>query len=262
MDPSAARTQNTAHWNAYPCGAVPGDPNSIEYFTAVERERYRQQAWQHDFFDFASFEGRRVLEIGVGQGTDLAQFANAGADCHGIDITDAHLERSRRNFQLRRLPVTLRKADATSLPYPDGYFDVVYSFGVLHHLPDIQDSIGEIRRVLRPGGTLMLALYRKWSFFHLYMLVVRGILQGHLFRLGYAGLLSTIESGADGREHKPYVKLYSRQEIRDLLRAFEIERLEVRQLFLGRFEHPSIRPALRVFEPLLGWYFAVRACNK
>jgi len=241
---------------------MPGDPNSLDYFAAVERERYRQQPWQQGFFQFNSFVGKRVLEIGVGQGTDLVQFAMVGAECHGIDITDEHLERARRNFQLRRLPVALRKADATSIPYPDEHFDAVYSFGVLHHVPDIEDAVREIRRVLKPGGILMLALYRKWSFFHLYLLIIRGILQGRLLRLGYAGLLSTIESGADGLQHRPYVRLYSRREVHELLRNFQIDRLNVHHLFLGRFERPWLRPALRLLEPVLGWYFAVRASKK
>ena len=87
-------------------------------------------------FQFEQYSDRRILEIGVGLGTDLVQFAKAGAVCHGIDITDRHLELAARNFALRGLPVTLKKCDAARIECPDGYFDVVYSFGVIHHIPD------------------------------------------------------------------------------------------------------------------------------
>src|SRR6185503_12457249 len=78
-------------------GAVDGDLTSLAYFLEVERTRYAQQAWQRRVFPFDRCRGQRVLEIGVGLGTDLAQFAKAGAICHAIDITDRHLEAAARN---------------------------------------------------------------------------------------------------------------------------------------------------------------------
>src|SRR4051812_12549275 len=155
MDLADARRHAQAQWTANPCGSTGGDPSTLEYFLEVERERYRQQPWQHAFFRFEDFSAKRVLEIGTGHGTDLAQFAKAGAICHGVDITDAHLKLTERNFALRGFQVELKKADATALPYPDNYFDAVYSFGVLHHIPDAGAVISEVLRVLKPSGILM-----------------------------------------------------------------------------------------------------------
>jgi len=138
---------------------------------------------------------------------------------------------------------------------------VVYSFGVIHHIPDAASVVREIRRVLKPGGKSLVTLYHKYSFFHFFLLFVRGLLFGRLFRLGYAGLLATIEGGADGKEIKPYVKLYSRSEARALFSTFQVRCVSVHQLDLGRFgaSWPGrfLASLLRGLEPVIGWYVVV-----
>jgi SAM-dependent methyltransferase len=263
MNDDAAREHAIKQWTEHPCGAVVGDETSLSYFTEVERSRYAQQPWQKTVFRFDQYRGQRVLEIGVGLGTDLAQFAKAGAICHAIDITDRHLEAAARNFEARGLPVVLRKCDAAQIDFGDGYFDLVYSFGVIHHIPDSSKVVEEMRRVLKPGGRCLVALYHRYSFFHFFLLFVRGLLLGRLFRLGYAGLLATIEGGADGVETKPYVKLYSRRGARALFSEFQIERISIHQLDLGRYgsSWPGrlMAPVLRRLEPIIGWYVIVEA---
>lgn len=252
MDTLEARRQAEAQWTANPCGAIGGSNTTLDYFLAVERARYTQQSWQRDYFAFDSFGGKRVLEIGVGQGTDLVQFAQGGAECYGIDITDAHLILASRNFRLRGLTVDLRKADATTIPYPDGYFDAVYSFGVLHHIPDAEAVIREIRRVLKPGGEVMLAVYHRHSKDHA-SLFVRGLLSGRLFKVGYSGLLATIEAGANGTTIKPYVRLYSKADMRRVLSGFTVRDISIKQL------HAPRAPFLSAFEGWFGWYVACQA---
>jgi SAM-dependent methyltransferase len=263
MSDAAAREQAVRQWSAHPCGAVQGDEESRAYFLEVERNRYEQQPWQAARFGFHRYAGKRVLEIGVGLGTDLVQFAQAGALCHGVDITDRHLDLAARNFAARGLDVDLKKCDAAALDYPDEYFDVVYSFGVVHHIPDAPAVAREIRRVLRPGGRCLIALYHEYSLFHAFMLLVRGVLLGRLFRLGYAGLLATIEAGADGVATKPYVKLYSRRDVKALLADFTVESLSIHHVELGRFRDTwagrVAAPLLRRIEPLVGWYVVCEA---
>lgn len=256
---SSAREQAQTQWNATACGELTGDKNTVEYFLRVEKDRYSQQDWVHDYFNYREFSGKRVLEIGVGQGTDLMQFAKEGAEVFGVDITDNHLELTKCNFVLQKKEVDLRKADATSLPFPDEYFDCVYSFGVLHHIPEIDKVMTEIQRVLKPGGGVMIALYHKWSAFHIFWkLLANGLRNGWLFSKGYAGLLATIESGADGVAVKPWVKLYSKSEMRRLLKAFEIEDVSIHQLMADHFWPPFLAKWMSPFIPRLeryvGWY--------
>lgn len=259
-----ARHAATLQWNSLACGEIDGDKHRLDYFDRVAAERYRQQPWQHDYFGFDRFAGKDVLEIGIGQGTDLLQFAKGGAHCHGVDITENHLMLTQRNFALRGLAVDLHKADATALPFADASLDCVYSFGVIHHIPEAERVISEVHRVLKPGGEVMVAFYYRWSAFHLFQkLLLDGIGRAKLFRLGYAGLLATIETGADGRRVKPYVMLYTKASMRRLFGAFDIEDVSIHQLSLdhflparlcGQMVHRQIPLADR-----LGWYVACRA---
>jgi ubiquinone/menaquinone biosynthesis C-methylase UbiE len=179
-----ARQQAQLQWNTTACGELSGDKDTLEYFQNVEQERYAVQDWMHDYFNFAGFSGKKVLEIGVGQGTDLVEFATHGATCCGIDITRQHLQLTEKNFLARNLTVELKDSDATDIKYDNSSFDCVYSFGVLHHIPEIERCIAETNRVLKPGGTFYMGLYYRWSAFHLFrMIVFEGILRGGFYRL-------------------------------------------------------------------------------
>lgn len=264
-DPNAdARTQAELLWNTTPCGRVGGDPSSLEYFLAVERSRYEQQPWMAPYFSFQGHARMKVLEVGVGHGTDLVQFAQGGAYCHGIDVTDAHLTLAKQNFVLRDLSAVFKKSDATAIDYPDGFFDVVYSFGVLHHIPQPEMAIREIQRVLKPRGTLYLGVYHRYSAFHVFTkLLCHGLRFGQLFSLGYHGLLSTIEDGADGTNVRPYVRLYSKRSLRKLLDGFQVVDVSVRQLSPSHF-WPSVLGRMLTrhvgrLERHLGWYVVCRA---
>lgn len=256
-----ARLHAQRQWNTTACGELPGEKQSLEYFDSVARSRFEQQPWMHDYFRYERFAGRHVLEIGIGQGTDMMQFATRGAICHGVDITDNHLALTAMNASLRGIDVDLHKVDATQLPFADGTLDCVYSFGVLHHIPEIDKVMKEIHRVLKPGGRVMIALYYKWSAFHLFCkLLANGLAHGWLFSKGYRGLLATIEQGADGVDIKPYVRLFSQREVRRLMADFHQDDLSVHQLHEDHFWPPfvgrAMRSNLRTLESRMGWYVA------
>jgi ubiquinone/menaquinone biosynthesis C-methylase UbiE len=261
---TAANIAAIQQWNNRPCGALDGsNEDTLAYFEAVERERYEHYApWMREFVNFGQYAGKKILEVGVGQGTDLVQFAKQGADVHGIDITRRHLELAARNFEVRGMRANLQYAAAAAIPFETDSFDVVYSFGVLHCTDNTVRSISECHRVLKPGGELILAVYHTYSFFHAYTVFVNGVLRGKLWRLGYEGLMSLVESGADGISFAPLVKTYSRRQLRNILEDFSVVRLDVRHLT------PSDFGALRRFVPALlaervgkhlGWYLFARA---
>lgn len=254
-----ARLGAQKQWNARACGELPGEKQSVPYFDAVAADRYRQQPWMHDYFRFGDFSGKHVLEIGIGQGTDMMEFAKAGAICHGVDITENHLKLTALNATLRGYEVDLHEADATRLPFADNSMDCVYSFGVLHHIPEIEQVMREIHRVLKPGGTVMIALYHRWSAFHLFWkILANGLRNGWLFTKGYSGLLATIEMGADGVTVKPYVRLFSKAGVRRLMSMFATRDLSVKQLnedhFWPSFVGRALRRRLVSLEDKLGWY--------
>ena len=104
-----------------------------------------------------------MLEIGVGIGADHQRFAQAGARLTGIDITKHAIDLVRRRFELLKLNSRLMVSDAESLPFPDGSFDLVYSWGVIHHTPDTAAAAREILRVLKPGGEFRVMVYNRHS---------------------------------------------------------------------------------------------------
>lgn len=250
----SARAEAQKQWNTNPCGALPTEEYDQDFFSRAERSRYRQQYWQRDFLDYKSFSGKEVLEIGIGLGTDLKQFARHGANCHGVDITQRHIDLTRLNFEIEGHQVDIFKADATELPFANNSIDCVHSFGVLHHIPDIDKVLQEIVRVLKPGGVFQAAVYHKYSL-STATLFGRALLSGQLFKIGADGVRATIELGADGVTIKPYVRLYSKSGWRKTVErhGFRTRRIGVRQVM---FDKSTFLNLLRPFEANLGWYVA------
>jgi ubiquinone/menaquinone biosynthesis C-methylase UbiE len=158
-----ARVQ--AFWEAEPCGAAHGDApeGTPEFFAQVERKRMELEPFIARYADFPLTLGQRVLEIGVGAGTDFVRFVRAGAQATGVDLTDHAIQLVRRRLDNEGLQAQLQQADAEALPFEDGAFDRVYSWGVLHHTPDTTRAVREAMRVLAPGGRLCVMLYARHS---------------------------------------------------------------------------------------------------
>ena len=155
-----------AFWQANPCGVkfAGVEPGTRHFYELVEAHRYTKEWHIPIAADFASARGLKVLEIGCGLGTDGSQFAAAGADYTGVDLTEAAVELARRRFELFNLPGEFETADAENLAFPSESFDLVYSHGVLHHTPETGKAIQEIHRVLRPGGRAVVMLYHRGSY--------------------------------------------------------------------------------------------------
>jgi ubiquinone/menaquinone biosynthesis C-methylase UbiE len=158
-----------AYWQAEPCGTKTATApfGTREFFAQVEAERDRLEPYIHDFAQFERWRGKDVLEVGVGLGTDFVRFARAGARAVGVDLTEASVQAVRSRLELEGLDAEVRVADAEELPFEDAAFDLVYSYGVLHHTPDTRRAVKEVRRVLRRGGEARIMLYsrRSWLAF-------------------------------------------------------------------------------------------------
>ena len=155
-----------AFWQANPCGVKFADaaPGTRHFYELVEAHRYTKEWHIPIAAEFQSSRGLKVLEIGCGLGTDGAQFADAGADYTGVDLTEAAVDLARRRFELFDLPGKLQTGDAENLAFEDESFDLVYSHGVLHHTPEIGKAVREIHRILRPGGRTVVMLYHRGSY--------------------------------------------------------------------------------------------------
>jgi SAM-dependent methyltransferase len=151
-------------WNEESCGeALLLSSRDKAGFEAQARERYRLEPYICDFARFSETRGLHVLEIGVGLGADHQQFAEAGAKLSGIDLTSRAIEHTRNRLALFGLTSNVQVGDAENLPFTDETFDMVYSWGVIHHSPDTPKAASEILRVLKPGGRFAVMIYQTKS---------------------------------------------------------------------------------------------------
>lgn len=200
-------------WNQASCGEALylSDVDKAGY-AAQAKARYELEPYILDFARFRDARGLRVLEIGVGLGADHQQFAEAGADLWGIDLTDRAVDHTSQRLAAFGLTSNLRVGDAENLDFTDESFDRVYSWGVLHHSPDTPKAIAEVWRVLKRGGGASIMIYHKWSMVGL-MLWVRYAL------LGLKPWLTLNKIYARYLE-SPGTKAYSFDEARKLFSAF------------------------------------------
>jgi SAM-dependent methyltransferase len=177
---------------------------SEAYFREIEDRRYSFHYHLRDLFSVLRGSHGKLLEVGCGMGVDSVQLARCGFDVIAVDLTENALMVAKEFAAHRGVSVDFRLGNAEGLDFPDETFDVVYSFGVLHHTPDIERAVAELRRVLKPGGTAHVMLYHRDS---LVNLVHR------LLRLPY-------ESPRSREDQCPVVHTFSRRGARMLFSKF------------------------------------------
>lgn len=155
-----------AFWDTEACGThfVEHSSDDCDFFSKYREFRYRTEWHIPAFAAFRDAAGKHVLEIGCGNGADGAMFALSGARYTGIDLTAEAVDASRRHFAAEGLAGEFRQENSQHLSFADESFDIVYSFGVLHHTPVPNQAIREVYRVLKPGGTARIMLYHRRSF--------------------------------------------------------------------------------------------------
>jgi ubiquinone/menaquinone biosynthesis C-methylase UbiE len=153
-------------WGTEACGThfISDYRDERDFFEKYRSFRYRTEWHIPLLVPFSEARGKSVLEIGCGNGADGVMFAKNGAEYTGVDLTKTAVEATRKSFEIEGLDGTFQVENAERLSFPDQSFDIVYSYGVLHHTPDPARAIGEVLRVLRPGGRAIVMLYHRRSF--------------------------------------------------------------------------------------------------
>jgi ubiquinone/menaquinone biosynthesis C-methylase UbiE len=215
-------------WTADPCGSdrTDGEPGTRTYFERLLTMRAEYAPWMADSLGYESTTGLDVLDVGCGQGIDLANYALAGARATGVDLTPRHVELALAHLAALGLEGDAVQGDAESLPFGDASFDRASSNGVLHHTPDTPAALREIRRVLRPGGEARVIVYNRSSFHYwLNQVLIEGIGRGGLREEGsMEGVLSRgVEHSSVGA--RPLVRVYSPRQMRAELRAAGFDRV-------------------------------------
>jgi len=204
------------YWNSQPCNIKHSllPIGSKEYFEEVRQKKYHVEPHILKFADFNAWKDKRVLEIGCGIGTDAIEFVKAGADYIGIDISDASLSIAKKRFEVYNLQGTLLNMDATSDSLKQlGSFDLIYSFGVLHHYPNVYKIIDSVSNMLLPQGIFKFMVYAEHSW--KYAMIKQGLAQ--------------FEAQADC----PYAEVYTKEKIHQLLdKKFTVDSIEQDHCFM------------------------------
>ena len=133
-----------------------GEPFTLQWFLDVENARHSKHArWIPKLLEFAKHGGERLLGLGNGLGTDWVQYARHGADVVVCSPSAEQLALIHRNFQLRELRGLFLHSDPTNLPLESASIDVVCVNGLLQELADPRAAVGEVYRVLKPGGKVL-----------------------------------------------------------------------------------------------------------
>lgn len=232
------------YWNQEACGTWFTDKEKYtkEYFEEIEKSRYEIQPEIHPFAEFDKYQGKRLLEVGVGAGTDFLQWIRGGALGYGLDLTDEAIAHVHHRLEIYGLKAEqLIVSDSENLPFDDDFFDVVYSWGVIHHTPNTEKALNEIIRVLKPNGIAKIMVYHRHSVLA-YLFWVKHALLKFKPTLSIADVLwHNMESIG--------TKAYTVKELKSMLNQPNVEILE-------------IKPVLTYYDKLQRFNFIFRSVAK
>jgi 2-polyprenyl-3-methyl-5-hydroxy-6-metoxy-1,4-benzoquinol methylase len=261
------------YWDGRPCNIRHSTKpvGSKEYFDEVEARKYFVEPHIPGFAEFARWEGKRVLEVGCGIGTDSINFARAGAELTAIDLSGESLRIAEQRAEVMGVADRIRflqgNAEELTSVLGEEQYDLVYSFGVIHHTPRPDHALREIHALLAPGGTLKLMVYHRRSWKTLSILAVQG--HGRFWRID-----DLIAEHSEAETGCPVTFAFTRRGARELVEGtgFRVHDLRVDHVFPYRVrdyveyryvKEPHLRwmpeRVFRAFERRFGWHVLVTA---
>ena len=208
-------------------------PFSVQWFNAIAEARYSlYYPYLEEAAEFRWHSKERVLEVGVGLGTDLISYAKHGSLVYGIDLGVDQIEYTKKNFKVSGQTFKqLRQGNAENLPFKNDFFDLVYSFGVLHHTPNTERALREVHRVLKKDGQAIVMLYARGWKHYVKRCLIHGILLGKYFKLGSWQAVYNDVSEVNG--NSPKTGVYTKKQVRAMFSAFSY--IEVERKRMGEF---------------------------
>lgn len=243
-------------WDRQPCNIRHSNQpiGGRKYCQEVAKRRYFVEPHIPLFAAFAAWKGKKILEVGCGIGTDGAQFAQAGAEYTGAELSSESLKVAELSFGSLKLDGHFYCVDAEYLSgvVPLERYDLVYSFGVIHHSPRPERIIAEIKKYMAPGSELRIMLYAKYSW------------KSFLIWLGL--------DQPEAQYGCPIANTYSAREVRELLKGFEVVSITKAHIFpfrIPEYKTGEYRKTLlwrlmpeyvaRLMRRYLGWHLLITA---
>jgi ubiquinone/menaquinone biosynthesis C-methylase UbiE len=203
------------HWETEPCEsrAGRGAATRWEYFSRIDDYRYEKSPFIPAFARFDQYHGKKVLEVGLGSGSDFMQWARNGAVAFGRDLTEASVQLVKERLTLEGLIADVATGDVEALEFPNDFFDLIYSYGVIHHSPDTRKAVSEIYRVLRRGGTAKIMIYHIFGAMNFYQWILFALLKFKPWR--------SIRDVVYYYNESIGTKVYTKSEAREMFSAFK-----------------------------------------
>ncbi len=239
--------QVRGYWNNRPCNIRHSTKSigSKEYFDEVEVRKYFVEPHIPVFAEFEKWKGKKVLEIGCGLGTDTMNFARAGAQITAVELSKESIKLAKTRaevFGFNNIKFYEANAEELSKFVPVEKYDLIYSFGVIHHTPHPEKVIEEIKKYCKTDTELRIMLYSKWCWKTFWILIKYG--KGRFWKA--KELLAKYSEAQIG---SPVSYVYCFTEIRDLLKDFNIIKIYKEHIF------PYVIPKYVKYEYQYVWYF-------
>jgi SAM-dependent methyltransferase len=237
-------------WDRRPCNIRHSlrPVGTQEYFDEVEARKYFVEPHIRRFAEFPKWAGKRVLEIGCGIGTDTINFARHGALVTALELSERSLEIARHRAEVYGFADRIRffggNAEELATFVPIEPYDLIYSFGVIHHTPRPERVIEQMRHYVQPGSIIKVMVYHRYAWKVLWILLTHG--RGQFWRCtDLVARHSEAESGC------PITYTFTRCEMRDLLQryGFQVTDLWVDHIF------PYHIPDYLQYRYRRAWYF-------
>src|SRR5947209_1243428 len=263
--------QVRAYWNRRPCNIRHSTKpvGTREYFDEVEARKYFVEYHIPAFAGFENWRGKKVLEIGCGIGTAAISFARHGALVTAIDLTEKSLEVARQRARVYGLEDRIRfvqaNAEELSDSLPPEHYDLVYSFGVIHHTPRPERVMEQIRKYVDARSTIKIMVYNRWSWKVLWILIAYG--KGQFWKAD-----RLVAKYSEAQTGCPVTYTYSRRSGRRLLEdhGFEVTETMVDHIFAYaipeyvQYRYKMVwyfrwmpRPLFRLLERAFGWHLCL-----
>lgn len=257
------------YWDRRPCN-IRHSPKPIgtrEYFDEVEARKYLVEPHIPGFAQFERWKGKKVLEIGCGIGTDSINFARAGADLTVVELSEKSLELCKKRFEVYNLNARfyLGSAEELSSFVPVEPYDLIYSFGVIHHTPNPERVFNEITKYCKPETEIRIMLYSKWSWKVFWIIMKYG--KGAFWKAD-----ELVRTYSEAQTGCPVTFYYSFRDIKRLMKDFEILEMRKDHIFPYKIEkyinyqYERVwyfrwmpKPVFRWLERQLGWHTLVVA---
>lgn len=265
-------TRVRTFWNKRPCNIRHSllEIGTKEYFNEIEKRKYFVEPHIPGFARFNSWQDKDILEVGCGIGTDTINFARAGARVTAIDISSKSVSIAKKRakiFKLKNIKFFVHDAEKLSKFLPSKTYDLIYSFGVIHHTPNPERLIQQFAYFSHKGTILKIMVYNRYSW-----RVVQIILNGGL-KVFY-GLRTLIAKNSEAQTGCPVTYTFSKRKIKKLLEqnGFFIKQISINHIFpydvflYQKYKYKKIwyfqwmlDSVFRMLEKLIGWHICITA---